>query len=102
MKKTLLILVMIFSSHCAKADDVEKVYILGETAKKTGLITGYKVSGWSQSLDLYVGSNYPSDARAVAEAVCKAAKENARFENPWDVRVFLIVGERPAAVCKTK
>ena len=83
------------------ADDVENAYRLGELAVGTGLAVEYDVSGWNRRLDLSISSLLPGDARNIATALCGTAREG-RWDQPWTVRVFLAVGDRPAAVCTTK
>jgi hypothetical protein len=83
------------------SEDVDNIYKLGNAAKGLNLATDFKVSGWNQRLDLFVGSMLPGDARDVASGVCDAAKK-MKFQAAWEVRAFLVVGDRPAATCKTK
>ena len=87
-------------SSAPRGDDLENARRLGELAVRTGLAVEYDVSGWNRRLDLSISSLLPGDARNIATAVCGTAREG-RWDQPWTVRVFLAVGDRPAAVCRT-
>lgn len=102
MKWTISVAAMlvIATAGSARADDVENVYRLGEAAKAAGLAVGYSVSGWNQYLDINISSMLPGDAREVASGMCQYAHKQT-WQRPWTIRVFLVVGERPAASCTT-
>jgi hypothetical protein len=102
MRSYFLFFATLAFSSSVVADDVDNVYKLGEASKKMGVVNSYEVQGWGRKLDLHMGSNSPGDAKFLANVVCKTAKEKMIFSQSWEVRVFLIVGERPAAICKTK
>jgi hypothetical protein len=101
VNRFLISVALVVSATSVYASDVDNVYRLGDAAKKAGLANDFKVSGWSKNLDLFIGSMLPGDARAVADGVCQAARQ-MRWERPWNVRVFLVVGDRPAAACQTQ
>jgi hypothetical protein len=82
----------------AYADDVEQAFKMGEAAKNAGIAIDYSVSGWHSYIDLNISSMLPGDARDVADSGCILAR-SLRWEHPWTIRVFLVVGERPAAQC---
>lgn len=86
----------------AVANDVENAFTLGEMGRLSGIATDYDVSGWHRRLDVYISSVLPGDAREVAEALCQVGTDRFEWERPWEVRVFLVVGERPAATCSAE
>lgn len=86
----------------AIASDVENAYKLGEAIKRAGFATEYDVSGWGSELDIHISSVLPGDARDVANATCQFGRENMVWQSPWTVRVFLVVGDRPAATCTVR
>jgi hypothetical protein len=85
----------------SSADDVNNAYALGDAAVKSGLAVEYEVSGWHSRLDVNISSLLPGDARTVANALCTIARQKQTWQRPWTVRVFLTVGDRPAATCTT-
>lgn len=87
-------------ASAAKADDVDNAYKLAEAAKRSGLAVDYSISGWNSYIDLNISSMLPGDARTVASGVCQFARKQT-WQHPWTVRVFLVVGDRPAAQCST-
>lgn len=94
--------VLVATSAVALADDVDNVYRLGEALKNAGVATDYDVSGWGATLDVHIGSMLPGDARSVANGACEFGRQNMKWQKPWTVQVFLVVGERPAATCTVR
>ena len=86
----------------ASEQDVKNAYMLGEAAVGTGTAVEYDVSGWNSTVDVNISSMLPGDCRTVAASLCLFAKTKQTWDNPWKVRCFLTVGERPAAICSTK
>jgi hypothetical protein len=82
----------------ARADDVDTIYRIGQVVKDKGAATDFSVSGWNHYLDVNIGSMLPGDARDLADAMCGAAR-GLSLKAQWTVRVFLVVGQRPAATC---
>jgi len=89
------------SSSDSVSKDVENAYTIGQLAVSSGVAVEYDVSGWGQEIDITISSILPGDARLVADELCKVARQ-LDWSYSWSIRVFLTVGERPAAVCRTK
>lgn len=79
--------------------DIALATRMGEAAVESGIATSYSLSAWNRSLDINIGSMLPGDARTVANVAC-ATFRKAGIEFYTTVRVFLVVGDRPAAVCQ--
>lgn len=98
----LALALLVATSATARADDVTNAYQLGETAKQSGVAVDYSISGWNRYVDFNISSVLPGDARSVADAICQLAETKQTWKDAWTVRVFLVVGTRPAAECSTK
>ena len=88
------------TSQVATAYD--KAYRVGSALQGHNIVTSFTAG--RKSLDLSIGSMLPGDARTVASVVCsedwRQRLGHAGFPaDPVQVRVFLVVGDRPAAVC---
>lgn len=80
--------------------DTDYLFSAGDVLKATGIITTFDVSGWNRTFDLTIGSLLPGEARDLATTICYGDNDLAsNVKGSWEVRVFLPVGERPAAVC---
>jgi glycine/D-amino acid oxidase-like deaminating enzyme len=88
----------VYTVGTASTTDLDNIHALGQAAQRTGAVNTYKTSGLRGQLDLYIGSMLPEDARVVATRSCDAGSRK-KFKNAWEVRVFLVVGDRPAATC---
>lgn len=83
-------------------DDVGNLFKLGTAMQAVVMVNDFKVRG-NKSLDLFIGSLSTEDAGLIADSTCLLAKKwGLQFEKPWTVRVFLVVGDRPAAVCELR
>lgn len=85
----------------AHADDIEQIYALGKVAKELGAVE-YDVSGWHSRLDITISSVLPGDARRFLAGTCEELERKFSWESNWTVRVFLTVGDRPAAQCEIR
>lgn len=79
--------------------DVDNLYSIGKQLQAKGAITTYEVSGWHHRLDLNIGSLSPIEASSFAYSICEQAINSFQWTNTWKIRVFLIVGDKPAAQC---
>ena len=90
---------MLLASPARAEDDFSMARRVGESAKIAGFITTYSVK--PRTLTLNMGSVSPADAEFIGSGVCKFAS-TLGFSRPWEIHVFLIIGERPAYVCPIK
>ncbi|MCA1971321.1 MAG: hypothetical protein LDL44_00640 [Caenispirillum sp.] len=104
MLRTILVLAVLLVGYAAPAlaDDVDNAYRLGETARKAGFANDFEVSGSASTIDIFMGTTRTADAQAAADGLCRFGREKMTWVGSWSVRTFLVVGDRPAAVCSIK
>ena len=90
-----MIAVLLLLAAPAWAGDYDRADTLGRAIVDTGYATEYRVG--VRTLNLTISSLLPGDARAIATAMCQAGAQQGLAG--WRVRVFLPVGDRPAAAC---
>ncbi|MCH8347824.1 MAG: hypothetical protein IH901_04925 [Proteobacteria bacterium] len=89
------------SSSDAISQDVDNAFAIGEVAVASGVAVEYDISGWNQAIDITISSILPGDARLVADELCKVARQ-LDWSTSWSIRVFLTIGDRPAAICRIR
>jgi hypothetical protein len=82
------------------ANDAAPIYKLAAVLQASGAITDYKIGTWADQLDVWISSLLPGDAREVATAGCKLARQKFQSGGYSTLRVFLVVGDHPAATCR--
>lgn len=81
-------------------EEFANLRLLGKTAVESGIATEYATSVWNRSLDVTIPSLLPNDAQQVADAICGKAGQTFVWNEHYTVRVFLPIGDRPAASCQ--
>ena len=72
---------------------------IGKATVQTGYATDYDIKVFGNNIDFTISSLLPGDARFLATTVCGVALQKGLHAIGWTVRVFLPVGDRPAATC---